>query len=136
MAQRLTDFYVPEPNSGCWLFLGHVKRSTGYGVLLRDRKWKLAHRYVFELHRGPIPVGLTLDHLCRVRSCVNPAHLEPVTRGENQRRGKHTKLTWDKVASIRERYGNGETQASLAQEFSVHQSVISETVNLKRWRTS
>jgi hypothetical protein len=45
------------------------------------------HRYIYELFSGPIPVGLVLDHLCRVRHCVNPEHLEPVTIAENVRRG-------------------------------------------------
>lgn len=47
----------------------------------------MAHRVVYEHELGPIPAGLTLDHLCRVRSCVNPAHLEPVTIGVNVLRG-------------------------------------------------
>ena len=47
----------------------------------------VSHRYAYELVIGPIPKGLTLDHLCRVRGCVNPGHLEPVTQRENTLRG-------------------------------------------------
>ena len=78
----------PEPNSGCFLWTGFVSPS-GYGIF-RERyrgKGTGAHRYAFEATRGPIPNGLNLDHLCRVRSCVNPDHLEPVTHQENVRRG-------------------------------------------------
>jgi hypothetical protein len=46
----------------------------------------LAHRWAYEHFIGPIPAGLEIDHLCRVRHCVNPAHLEPVTKSENRRR--------------------------------------------------
>ena len=51
------------------------------------RKLVLAHRFAYELLRGPIPEGMTIDHLCRTRSCVNPEHFEVVTRGENVLRG-------------------------------------------------
>lgn len=53
-----------------------------------DGKPRRAHRVAYELLVGPIPEGLVLDHLCRVRHCVNPDHLEPVTKRENERRGK------------------------------------------------
>lgn len=75
--------YIPEPNSGCWLWLGHVN-SQGYG----QHKKRRAHRESYEIHVGNVPDGLVLDHLCRVRSCVNPAHLEPVTNKENILRGE------------------------------------------------
>ncbi len=71
---------------GCWLW----PRSTngdGYGKLYVGKKLILAHRYAFELLVGPIPEGMTLDHLCRNRLCVRPSHLEPVTIAENLRRG-------------------------------------------------
>lgn len=76
------------PFSGCWLWTG-ATYPNGYGHFKRPnlRKTVSAHRGFYELLRGPIPAGLDLDHLCRVRCCVNPAHLEPVTRRENLRRG-------------------------------------------------
>lgn len=51
-----------------------------------DGRLVRAHRFSYERAVGPIPAGLQIDHLCRVRACVNPAHLEPVTCGENVRR--------------------------------------------------
>jgi HNH endonuclease len=70
----------------CWLWTGSVHRN-GYGKFGDNRgKTSLAHKVTYEIFRGPVPEGLTLDHLCRVRHCVNPDHLEPVTQAENNRR--------------------------------------------------
>jgi hypothetical protein len=78
---------VVEDDNGCWLWQGARFANTGYGAVAgRDRRQRLAHRSSYRLIVGPIPDGLQLDHLCRVRSCVNPAHLEPVTARENIRR--------------------------------------------------
>lgn len=71
---------------GCWLWTGFVARN-GYGRVRHGERIVRAHRHVYELLVGPIPDGLRLDHLCRVRHCVNPAHLEPVTHRENVLRG-------------------------------------------------
>ena len=60
---------------------------NGYGQFRVGTQRKLAHRVAYEWSLGEIPEGLDLDHLCRVRNCVNPSHLEPVTRQENLRRG-------------------------------------------------
>jgi len=81
---------MPEPNSGCWLWMGGtVKR--GYGRFNIPRRLggqrRKAHQLSYELYRGLIPAGLELDHLCRVPSCVNPEHLEPVTHQMNVLRG-------------------------------------------------
>lgn len=67
---------------GCWLWIRGIG-DNGYGRLWVPPRLRLAHRHVYELLAGPILPGLTLDHLCRVRRCVNPAHLEPCTMGEN-----------------------------------------------------
>lgn len=88
-APRLTDAdfdsrVTVDPDSGCHLYSGPFN-SSGYGQFGRSER---AHRYSYERSRGPIPDGLELDHLCRVRRCVNPAHLEPVTHAENMRRAR------------------------------------------------
>lgn len=73
---------------GCWLWIGAMY-SNGYGHFATSspRKDHLAHRFAYERLVGSIPVGLTLDHLCRNRACVRPDHLEPVTQEVNNRRG-------------------------------------------------
>lgn len=73
-----------EWTPGCWPWLGYLQPSAGYGMHGR----RLAHRVAYELAVGPIPQGLELDHLCRNRGCVNPAHLEPVTHRTNALRGE------------------------------------------------
>lgn len=74
------------PN-GCWLWT-LKPHWTGYGKFkARGKRQVLPHRYAYELLVGPIPAGLTLDHLCRTPLCLNPDHLEPVTMAENIRRG-------------------------------------------------
>jgi HNH endonuclease len=75
----------------CWLWRGQISPS-GYGRIDINNHAGYAHRYVYERERGPIPNGLQLDHLCRVRACVNPSHLQPVSRAENIRRGRKAKL--------------------------------------------
>lgn len=77
-----------DPPSGCWLWTGAVDEATGYGRFWTADGLGYAHRIAHELFVGPIPAGLDIDHLCRVRRCVNPAHLEPVTRRENLLRGE------------------------------------------------
>lgn len=76
---------VAKRDDGCWLWIGRT--SAGYGIATLNNHTVLAHRVAYEILAGPIPSGLTLDHLCRVRNCVNPAHLEPVTGRENSLRG-------------------------------------------------
>ena len=75
---------APDVN-GCRLWLGNVSRN-GYGQVGGG---VMAHRRSYEYAKGPIPDGLELDHLCRVRLCAEPSHLEAVTHGENVRRGNH-----------------------------------------------
>lgn len=78
---------VSVSETGCWLWNGYVDKK-GYGVFgVGNRKLSKAHRYSYERFIGKVPDGLFLDHLCRVRNCVNPHHLEPVTNQENVIRG-------------------------------------------------
>jgi len=76
-----------DPETGCWLWTRTVVGQKGYGRFVWQGRGTLAHRVSYELHVGPVPDGLELDHLCREKSCVNPEHLEAVTHAENVRRG-------------------------------------------------
>lgn len=71
----------------CWPWTA-CKNNDGYGRFMLHGKARRAHRVGFALAKGEIPDGLVLDHLCRNRDCCNPAHLEPVTVAENNRRGE------------------------------------------------
>jgi hypothetical protein len=77
--------------SGCWLWQGNIHPDKGYGIMRRGGLTRRAHRFFYETLVGPVPDGLELDHLCRVRHCVNPDHLEPVTHAENLRRGREAR---------------------------------------------
>jgi hypothetical protein len=86
LKQKILDRIEVDEN-GCWLWTG-FSRSGGYGDLHHLGRIQRAHRLSYEAFVGPIPGDLTLDHLCRVRRCVNPEHLEPVTGRENTLRGE------------------------------------------------
>lgn len=78
---------LTNQTDSCWLWLGRPN-NRGYGMIMLggrgpERKNVLAHRLSYEIRVGPIPDGLVIDHLCRVRLCVNPAHLRAVTQREN-----------------------------------------------------
>ena len=75
-----------EKTDSCWLWTAYRNRC-GYGQFWDASRMVKAHRFAYELLVGPIPDGRETDHLCRVRHCVNPAHLEPVTHRENTMRG-------------------------------------------------
>jgi hypothetical protein len=84
--QRFMSRIVCHIPTGCWQYSGRLNRDTHSQVKLAGRN-RLGHRLAYEWLVGPIPSTLVLDHLCRNRSCVNPAHLEPVTAKENVMRG-------------------------------------------------
>lgn len=98
LRERLLRRVRVEAN-GCWTWTGR-RQNAGYGRLLMPSGGdQLAHRLAYQEFVGPIPEGMTLDHLCHTRDttcvgecahrrCVNPAHLEPVPNGENVRRGR------------------------------------------------
>ena len=85
LAERFDAKWFRHPITGCWIWTAST--TAGYGRIDVNRKFLYAHRVAYERFVGPIPAGLQLDHLCRVRRCVNPSHLEPVTSRENTLRG-------------------------------------------------
>lgn len=94
MDRILTKIHF-EPNTGCWLWDGSVTHN-GYGIFSRQFGDKTSstviHRMTYRWYKGEIPEDLELDHLCQVRCCANPEHMEPVTNKENfdrsMKRGK------------------------------------------------
>lgn len=98
LPQRFWDKCIPEPMSGCWLWLAALT-SSGYGCLSRVRPADpmpgsiTAHRAAYQALVGRVPDGLELDHLCRNRLCCNPDHLEAVPRSINLMRGLGPSLT-------------------------------------------
>lgn len=86
LPQRFWDKVSPCPMSGCWLWTGAIS-TFGYAWFALTGNPRGGHRIAYLAANGSIPDGLQLDHLCRIRSCVNPAHLEAVTQKVNVLRG-------------------------------------------------
>jgi hypothetical protein len=128
-----TDYRI-EAN-GCWTWLLCI-RKDGYGKLKVGGKTLQAHRYSFFVVIGFYPKEL--DHTCRNRSCINPAHLEPVTKAQNIRRAK-AKLTCAIVASMREQVRNGRiayhVAKEVAEEFGVHPMTAWWAATGKTWKS-
>jgi HNH endonuclease len=101
--RRLSGVPYLEQDMGyesvCWVWQ-RARTRTGYGQAFDGRMMRPAHRVYYDREYGKVSEGLILDHLCRVRACVNPAHLEPVTHAENVRRGKAIKVRGDCVAMV------------------------------------
>lgn len=98
LRERFDAKWVIWPPTGCWVWLAS-RTTAGYGNILigsskdGSRSMEYAHRLSYEFHIGPILPGFQIDHLCRVRCCINPAHLELVTHAENVKRGDAGKAT-------------------------------------------
>ena len=83
---RIASKIAIESDNGCWLWT--ASSWQGYGQVSWQGRPVKAHRLIYKLLVGPVPEGMTLDHLCRKRACVNPAHLEPVSHQVNLLRGE------------------------------------------------
>jgi hypothetical protein len=113
----------------CWIWQRAMYRS-GYGAMKFAGHMHNAHRGVYLKLRGPIPDDLVLDHLCRVRGCVNPDHMEIVTHSENCRRGAMAKPTASDVGAIR---ASDEASTVLGARFGVHPSHIGAIRVGRKW---
>jgi HNH endonuclease len=155
--ERFESHFIPEPNSGCWLWLGFVPDDPGYGQFTEDcveeKRSEGAHRYSFRVHKGPIPDGLMVCHSCDVPSCVNPDHLFVGTHTDNMRdasrkgrlkwknperpalrRGESHpghKLTEEEVREIRT---SPERSATLARRLGVSKTLIGRIRKRLTWK--
>jgi HNH endonuclease len=126
--------YVIDAN-GCWIWVAAVS-DTGYGcasLQTYPRSYEQAHRTSWRIHRGPIPEGMDIDHLCRVRACINPEHLEPVAHTVNVRRGKCTKLIQGQVDEMRQMRVAGIQVKDIAEHFAMSRSHTSRVVRGIWW---
>jgi hypothetical protein len=147
---RFHDKFVPDPNSGCWLWTG-ASKELGYGVIglgHREDGTAKAHRVAYQLYKGDIPQGMNVLHSCDLPCCVNPAHLRLGTLSDNSRdcvsRGRHktpdnrgeratwAKLNAEKVAQIKNREMTG---AAYAKLYGVSKSTIYQIWSGRNWST-
>lgn len=110
LPERFWSKALPVPDAGCWIWAG-AQVWNGYGVFRHMGRAEYAHRISYEAANGAIANGLKIDHLCRVRCCVNPAHLDAVTQRENIRRGERG-VEWGTDTHCR--YGHAYTSENTA----------------------
>jgi len=135
LKERIENKIMPEPMSGCWLWIGFIESAGGYGVINVDKKIVKAHRVSYSIYKGPIADGLHVCHHCDVRSCVNPDHLFLGTNEDNMNdmykkgRGRKvggneshfSKLTDEDVITILK---SNKKSSELANEFKVTKTNI------------
>lgn len=120
--------------NGCWNWKFGTYR--GYGRV-GARKWghRLAHRWMYEFHKGKMPDRTELDHLCKNKICINPDHLEPVTHTENVRRGKQRSFTefqvwFMRAAANKKVFSNG----AIARIFDSNKTTIGRIISYKYYQ--
>lgn len=120
--------YVLDSETGCWEWLG-ARLNNGYGRCKVGNRNVQAHRAFYLHHVGVIPDGHDIHHRCGNRGCVNPVHLEPLTRGENTRTSPHghTILNWEAADEIRV------AMDALCRKYGVRPRTLAAIAERKIW---
>lgn len=116
----------------CWIW----KRSmhpSGYGQGTRNNRPGLAHRIIYERLRKPIPKGFVLDHLCKVKACVNPDHLEVVSQAKNVQRGRNAKITIEDARTMRALRAAGASAPELMERYGVSKGLVYAVLANRTW---
>lgn len=136
---------IEEPNTGCRLWMGDLRRADGYGFLRVEGKTYLAHRLSYEVTYGPIPPGLFVCHRCDTPQCINPDHLFLGTAADNnadmKRKGRKpvgskaggAKLTEAQIAEIDRLRRTGESCTTIAARFGVVPQQIARIIRRAEW---
>lgn len=132
--QKYSYNFIPEPNTGCWLWIGANDGNVGYGKINSTSVWGQAHRVFYESVYGKLPDNIELDHICNIFSCVNPEHLIKSTHTANIRRKRTIKLSIEKAKEIRLKYNNGYSLFKLSQDYNVSSTQILNIVQDKHWK--
>jgi len=124
--------FEENPKTGCWEWTGRLNDqgyAVGYGR-------SMYHRAIYEELVGSIPRGLQLHHLCEVKHCVNPGHMEPTTAGGNTQAAAKV-LDWKKVREIRRRSREqGETSVAIARDLGIKVGTVRSVVSFVTWKES
>lgn len=159
LIDRFMEKWMPEPNSGCWLWTAFASEAVGYGqIFIPGNRHATAHRVSWELCRGPIPAGMFVLHKCDVRLCVNPHHLFLGTQQDNiadcsrknrwARGSRHRAYTkpWTRPrgeryctakltdAKVRNILGSDETNAELSRRYGVDDALICRIRKGRAWK--
>lgn len=150
LAERFWKYVIPEPNTGCWLWMAAGNRH-GYGRLGtagRGSRRMLAHVISWTIHKGPVPEGMVVCHRCDVPWCVNPGHLFVATQADNLRdmfakgrarppRGERhckSKLTEADVKEMFRLDSMGVTRTDIARRFGVASVTASHVLTRRIWK--
>lgn len=128
------SYYTVKPmgyKTDCWVWNKALR--DGYAMFRVNSVTQGVHRWTYEKFKGTIPEGFEVDHLCRVRSCVNPEHLEAVTKEENIRRGNSAKITAEIAREIRRLRSEGVQAPVIAKMFGIGTSNVYKVQYRTAW---
>ena len=134
LEQRITDSYIPEPNSGCWIWVAGIN-ACGYGTIGVNYKSQLAHRVSYQVFRGSFPKNKKILHRCDMPCCVNPDHLFVGTQADNVRdmeskkrayhpRGENNGLAKITEADVRMIRADPRGERSIARSMGLTRAIV------------